>query len=85
MIRRILEELLVFSVPFAVFALVLLALRRNPLQREHWEPQFFRLVLAGSFLVVASLVLAGLTAKRHGDGYQPPRLENGRIVPGHFE
>ncbi len=85
MFRRILEDLVLFALPFAAFALLLLALRRNPLEREHWEPQWVRLILAGLFLVIASLVMTGLTAERHAEGYQPPHLENGRLVPGHFE
>ena len=41
-------------------------------------------MLAGLFIVIASLVMTGLTGQRTKDGYEPPRYENGRLVPGHF-
>ncbi|GEO99006.1 DUF6111 family protein [Methylobacterium haplocladii] len=85
MLRWILEELVLFALPFLAFAGVLLLLRRNPLQAGHWEAQWLRLVLAGLFVVVASLLMTGLTAVRHPDGYVPPHMENGRLVPGQFQ
>lgn len=85
MLRTILEELLVFALPFALFAGFLVIVRRNPLERDEWEPQWVRLTLAGIFLVVASLFFAGLTAERHPEGYVPPHIENGRLVPGSFQ
>lgn len=84
MLRVFLEELALFALPFAAFAAFLLFVRRNPLRPEHWEEHWLRLVLAGLFVVVASLVMAGLTSTRHPDGYVPPHLENGRVVPGEF-
>ncbi|MEH3118332.1 MAG: DUF6111 family protein [Methylorubrum populi] len=85
MLRLVLQEILLFSLPFLAFAGWLLFARRSPLDHAHWKPQWTRLVLAGLFIVVASLVLTGLTAQRTRDGYVPPRYENGRLVPGHFE
>ena len=85
MLRSILEELGLFALPFLAFAGYLLLSRRSPLDRAHWDPQWTRLVLAGLFVVVASLVMTGLTAARHAEGYVPPHIENGRLVPGRFE
>ncbi|MFF8801939.1 MULTISPECIES: DUF6111 family protein [unclassified Methylobacterium] len=84
MLRLVLQEILLFSLPFLAFAGWLLFARRSPLDHAEWRPHWTRLVLAGLFIVVASLLMIGLTAKRHEDGYVPPRFENGRLVPGHF-
>ena len=85
MLRWIIEEIPLFAIPFIAFACFLVLMRRNPLQAEHWEEQWLRLVFAGAAIVVGSLVFAGLFATRHPDGYVPPHLENGRIVPGGFK
>ncbi|MEQ8707849.1 MAG: hypothetical protein RIC36_02585 [Rhodospirillales bacterium] len=45
---------------------------------------FFSL-LAGGLLMVAVLAVIAWTGNYGGDGeYVPPRMENGRIVPGHY-
>lgn len=84
MLRLVLQEILLFALPFLAFAGWLLFARRSPLDGAEWRPHWTRLVLAGMFVVVASLVMTGLTAQRHADGYVPPRFEDGRLVPGHF-
>ncbi|CAO4141802.1 DUF6111 family protein [Methylorubrum thiocyanatum] len=84
MLRLVLQEILLFSLPFLAFAAWLLFARRSPLDHAAWKPQWTRLVLAGLFVVIASLVMTGLTGQRTKDGYEPPRYENGRLVPGHF-
>ncbi|BAU90105.1 hypothetical protein MPPM_1500 [Methylorubrum populi] len=84
MLRLVLQEILLFSLPFLAFAAWLLFARRSPLDHAEWKPQWTRLVLAGSFIVIASLVMTGLTAPRHDGGYVLPRFEDGRLVPGHF-
>jgi Family of unknown function (DUF6111) len=84
MLRRVLEELALFLVPFVLFFGYLVLVGRNPLQRVHWDAQLFRLVLAGLGIVIASLVLTGLFSERHPDGYVPAHMENGRLVPGQF-
>ena len=85
MFRTILDDIGLFALPFLAYAAFLLIARRNPLERAHWEPQVFRLVSAGLVIVVGSLLFAGLTATRHEDGYVPPHIENGRVVPGQFQ
>lgn len=84
MLRWILQEIGLFGLPFLVFAIVLLATRRPVLAREHWDPQWLRLGFAGLFLVIASLVMTGLTGERSDEGYVPPHMEDGRLVPGRF-
>lgn len=85
MLRSFIEELGLFAIPFLAFAAYLLLSRRSPLDRVHWDPHWVRLILAGVFVVVTSLVMTGLTASRYPDGYVPPHMENGRLVPGRFE
>ena len=85
MLRWILQELGLFALPFLAFAVWLLLSRRSPLDRAHWDPHWLRLILTGLFLVVGSLVALGLTTTRHADGYVPPHMENGRLVPGRFQ
>ena len=84
MLRAILEEALLFLVPFGLFALYLGLRRRNPLLWAHWDRQASWLVIAGLAIVVAALLYTGLTAERHEGGFVPPHLENGRVVPGQF-
>ena len=84
MLRAILEEALLFLVPFGLFALYLVLRRRNPFLWAHWSEQTSWLVIAGLGVAVAALLYTGLTAERHEGGFVPPHLENGRVVPGQF-
>lgn len=85
MIRRVLEELLIFLSPFLLYALYLAIRGRRPDHGVHWDGQAFRLTLAGVALVILSLVATGLFSERHRGGYVPPHLENGQVVPGRFQ
>ena len=85
MIRTILQELLVFLLPWMLFYGYLVAIGRNPHRREHWEDSVFRLTMAGIAFVIGSLVLFGVFGERHRGGYVPPRIENGQVVPGYFQ
>ena len=85
MIRRFLEEALLFLLPFALYCAYLAVIGHNPREGRHWEGRVFRLTLAGLLLVILSLVAAALFGEKHRGGYVPPRLENGQVVPGHFQ
>jgi Na+/H+ antiporter NhaD/arsenite permease-like protein len=84
MLRLVLQEIFLFSLPFLAFAGWLLFARRSPLDHAEWKPHWTRLILAGLFIVIASLVAVGLLGQRTHDGYELPRFENGQLVPGHF-
>ena len=84
MLRTIVEEVLLFLIPFGLFALWLAATRRSPLARSHWSGATVWLVIAGLAVALLSLVVAGLTAERHAHGFVPTHMENGRVVPGTF-
>lgn len=86
MIRAALQEIALFLLPFALFAIVLLLQRKNVLHVESWSRHFVWLASAGLVIVIASFLAAGWFGERHvGQRYIPPHLENGRPVPGGFE
>ena len=43
------------------------------------------LVLAGLIIAITSFIITGLTAERSTGAYVPTHLEDGRLVPGHFQ
>ena len=47
---------------------------------------WFRLILAGAGLVVVSLILSFFLSPKNPPQsvYQPPRVENGQVVPGQY-
>jgi hypothetical protein len=84
MLRTLIEEFLLFVLPFCLFAGYLVARRRNPFDVEHWSGHLFWLSVVGLVLGIASFVYAGLVAPRHSGAFVPPHVENGRLVPGRF-
>ncbi|MFH6781731.1 MULTISPECIES: DUF6111 family protein [Methylobacterium] len=84
MARALIDDMLLFLLPFAAFGLWLVLSRRNPLRWAAWSDQSLRLAIAGAALVIASFVVVALTAERHQDGFVPTHIENGRVVPGQF-
>ena len=86
MIRRILLDLLLFLLPFVLYAIYWrLARKGDPEQAARPHP-WAMLFIAGLALVAASFVWLGLTEGEHEKGvYVPPHNENGKVVPGHIE
>lgn len=84
MLRTLIEEFLLFVLPFCLFAGYLVVRRRNPFDVEHWSGHLFWLSVVGLVLGIASFVYAGLVAPRHTGAFVPPHVENGRLVPGQF-
>lgn len=82
--RALIEEFLLFVLPFACFAGWLVLRKRNPLHRESWHGHKFWLSTVGLVLIIGSLIYTGLTAERHMGAFVPPHLENGKVVPGRF-
>lgn len=87
MLRILLIQLLLFAIPFVVWALYVVAVQRRKLTSggAFNDAPIVWLLGAGTAMVAAGLVyLALTTGTPAGEGeYVPPRLENGRIVPGH--
>ena len=84
MIRPLLDEVVLFLIPFAVFALVLVLRRRHVLDIEHWSRHAAWLTFAGLLLILASLVGPALFGERPLGGFEPTHMENGQVVPGRF-
>lgn len=84
MIRPALTEIGIFLIPFAVYALFLIATRSGLLVQSSWPVNVTGKLLLGSLLlVVLSLVmLAQFSGAPPHSTYIPAHLENGRLVPG---
>jgi hypothetical protein len=84
MIRPALTEIGIFLIPFAVYALFLVATRSGLLVTSSWPMQVIgRLLLGSLLLVLVSLVLLAQFSGAPPDStYIPAHIENGRLVPG---
>lgn len=82
---RFIEEALLFLLPFAAFCLYLLLRRRNPLLWASWNKEISWLGIAGLCVVILSLVATFLFSQRERGAFVPAHMENGRLVPGHFQ
>jgi uncharacterized protein DUF6111 len=84
MIRPALTEIGIFLIPFAVYALFLIATRSGVLAKSSWPlPLIAKLVLGALLLVVISFVLlAHFSGAPPKSTYIPAHIENGRLVPG---
>lgn len=87
MIRPVLTEVVLFLVPFAVYALFLLATQAGVLRPESWSlPVLAWLTLAALVLVVGSfIVLAQFSGSPPGSTYVPAHIESGKFVPAQIE
>ena len=82
MISRIFFDLLLFLLPFALYA-AYLRLRKHdedtPAKQHPWTALF----ASGLLLVALSFVFWGLVEDANQRGvYVPPHLEDGRLIPG---
>ncbi|TPQ39910.1 hypothetical protein C2U70_06165 [Bradyrhizobium guangdongense] len=84
MIRPALTEIGIFLIPFAVYALFLVASRSGVFVQSSWTVTVVaRLALMALVLVIASLIgLAHFTGAPPDSTYVPAHIENGRLVPG---
>jgi hypothetical protein len=84
MIRPVLTEIGIFLIPFAVYALFLLATRSGLMVQSSWPVHVIsRLVLGSLVLVIISLVLlAHFSGAPPNSTYIPAHMENGKFVPG---
>ena len=84
MIRPAFTEVLIFLIPFVVYALFLLATRSGLLLQASWPVHVIaKLVLGALLLVIASFVLlAHFSGAPPNSTYIPAHIENGKFVPG---
>jgi Family of unknown function (DUF6111) len=85
MIRRFAFELLLFLLPFALYAAYLRLSKYDAEKPPHPHP-WTALFAAGLAIVAASFVVWGVTEGSGRQGiYVPPHVENGRVVPGRVD
>jgi hypothetical protein len=84
MIRPVLTEVGIFLIPFAVYAMFLVATRSGLLASSSWPAHLIaKLVLGALLLVVVSFVLlAHFSGAPPNSTYIPAHVENGKFVPG---
>lgn len=85
--RFVLIDILLFLLPFAVYAvwlrlggsdpLTAVAVRRSPL--------VWLLVSGLTLAIIGFFVFGGYGGAPPGELYVPPHVESGHIVPGHFK
>jgi Family of unknown function (DUF6111) len=84
MIRPVLTEIGIFLIPFAVYALFLIATRSGVFDQASWPLSLVaKLVLGSLLLVVVSFVfLAEFSGAPPESTYEPAHLDDGKLVPG---
>jgi hypothetical protein len=84
MIRPILTEIGIFLIPFAVYALFLLATRSGVLVSSSWPAHLVAKLAVGSLLlvVISFILVARFSGAPLNSTYVPAHVENGRLVPG---
>lgn len=84
MIRPVLTEVGVFLIPFAVYALFLLATRSGLMLQASWPVHVLAKLVLGSLLlvVISFILLAHFSGASPNSTYVPAHIENGKFVPG---
>ena len=84
MIRPAFTEILIFLVPFAVYALFLLATRSGVTLQSSWPVHVISKLVLGSLLlvIVSFILLAHFSGASPNSTYIPAHIENGKFVPG---
>jgi len=84
MIRPAFTEIGIFLIPFAVYALFLIATRSGLLVQSSWPIHIIgRLALGALVLVVISFILlAHFSGAPPNSTYIPAHIENGKFVSG---
>jgi len=85
MIRMVLERMVLFALPFALFVLYVTMVHKRQ-GRPRPDTPWIWLSAAGLLLVIASFLYVGLTEGETTKGvYVPPQYVGGKIVPGHVD
>jgi hypothetical protein len=84
--RAAVESLALFLAPFLLFAAYLVVRARYPLAVEHWtRGRVATLVLIGLAAALIGMIVLISAAPRSQGVYIAPHVENGVLVPGHFQ
>ena len=85
MIRIVIENIVLFFLPAAIYVAYVVLTRDDPRQTLFDGLPLVWLVAAGSAMVVVVLVAFGSSGGGRPDQhYEPPTMKNGRIEPGHI-
>jgi Family of unknown function (DUF6111) len=84
MIRPAFSEIGIFLIPFAVYALFLIATRSGLLVQSSWPVHVIARLALGSLILVAIsfILLARFSGAAPNSTYVPAHVENGKFVPG---
>ena len=84
MIRPAFTEILIFLIPFAVYAVFLVATRSGLMLQSSWPVHIIAKLVIGSFLlvIVSFILLAHFSGAPPNSTYIPAHIENGKFVPG---
>jgi hypothetical protein len=84
MIRPALSEVGIFLIPFAIYALFLIATRSGLMVQSSWPLHVIaKLVLGSLILVIISFILlARFSGAAPNSTYVPAHIEHGKLVPG---
>ncbi len=84
MIRPAFTEIGIFLIPFAVYALFLIATRSGLLVQSSWPANVIAKLVLGALLLVAAsfILLAQFSGAPPNSTYIPAHIENGTLVPG---
>ncbi len=84
MIRPVLTEVGIFLIPFALYAVFLIATRSGLLVQSSWPLHLIgKLAIVALLMIIVSLVLlAHFSGASPDSTYIPARIENGKFIPG---
>jgi hypothetical protein len=85
MIRIVIENIVLFLLPTAMYVAYVLLMRRGATSTGAVlnEAPLIWLFIAGALLVLATILVFGTTSGgKPGQIYEPPHLKDGRIEPG---
>ena len=84
MIRPVLTEIGIFLIPFAAYAVFLIATRSGVLVLSSWPAHLVAKLVLGSLLlvVISFILLAQFSGAPPDSTYVPAHIENGRLIPG---
>lgn len=84
MIRPALTEIGIFLIPFAVYALILIASRSGVLAQTSWPLHLVAKLTLGAMVLVAIsfVLLAQFSGGPPNSTYIPAHVENGKFIPG---
>jgi hypothetical protein len=84
MIRPAFTEVGIFLIPFAIYALFLIATRSGLLVQSSWPVHVIAKLLIGALLlvIVSFILLAHFSGGAPNSTYIPAHIENGKFIPG---